>query len=236
MINKNIIYIIIIILIIGLFVVYRNINENFDTTSLNKSNNEAIQNISSIYNNSGTMVLPNLNITGKLTIGDWNLNDASGNLIITNKNINNNIIGISSNGVITTNGITASANNIITVSGNIQTSGNISASRYLFNSGWNISPDSSNNLNFSNNADLSSNGPLIFGSHLDKIYMPVPSGKHFGIYSGKPGNYNRFLFTANGFLIGQGIGSDNNTPIGITSYTVNNNNPFVNASFMQLKQ
>ena len=72
MINQNILYTII-ILIIGILIFCRNKNEYeyFDTQVVS---NEAIQNIASIYNTSN-MSLTNLNVTGNLTLGNWILND-----------------------------------------------------------------------------------------------------------------------------------------------------------------
>lgn len=258
--KKNITYILVIILIIIILIYYKtpgHINEYFTTSSpttqstaalpktqfttsvtssaLSVQNNEAIQNISSLYNNSGTMVLPNLNVTGTLQLGNWTFNDSLGNLIISNNYNNNKNIIMSSNGQLTVNGINPSGGQL-TVSGNINTTGNVSASEYLFNSGWNINTDASNNLNFTNTADASSNGSLIFGSHLDKIYMP---GQNFGIYTGKPGTYQRYLYV-NGFIIGQNLSSDNNTANFLNSYTVKNvgniENLFANTTFLGYKQ
>ena len=234
MINQNILYTII-ILIIGILIFCRNKNEYeyFDTQVVS---NEAIQNIASIYNTSN-MSLTNLNVTGNLTLGNWILNDSSDNLMIKNKTTNNTIT-ISATGTITPSNNILNINGNITASGNIDASGdikgnNISSSKYSLKSGWEISSDLANNLSFKNTLDSSSNGPLLIGRNLDRIISPAPN---FGIYSGSQNKYNRFLFTADGFLIAQLLDSDKNIAKGIASYTVNNKNPFIDSSFMKYTQ
>jgi len=214
--DKTIINIIILIFIVGIinYIVCIYLNkkskqENFASTEGVATVNEALTSIASLYNNSGTMTIPNLHVTNKLTVDSESVLSGSttvNNLTASGTTTTNNL---TANGTTTTNNLTANGlftaskgavlnssptSNVIVNTPSVQynyqnNDGNFVAYQTSYNTPmWSGGIPGGNNFSFNNGITINGSGGT--GTYVKLNNLKSNSNSNTGqSYIGFDGNY-----------------------------------------------